>query len=58
MAVIKKTLSLHQLYVIFHVIEICIILRFDSKDNTFKFGQFMTICGHFFANYINVFHKT
>ena len=35
-----------------------LILRFDSKDTTFEFGHFMTISGHFFANYINIFHKT
>ena len=33
------------------------ILRLDSKDNAFNFGRFMTISGHFFANYINIFHK-
>ena len=26
------------------------ILRFDSKDNTFEFGHFMTISGHLSQN--------
>ena len=29
-------------------------LCFNSKDNTFEFGHFMTITGHFFANYIKI----
>ena len=33
------------------------ILLFDSKETTFKFGHFRTISGHFFANYIIIFHK-
>jgi hypothetical protein len=34
------------------------ILQFDIKETTFNFGYFTTISGHFFANYINIFHKT
>ena len=34
------------------------ILHFDIKETTFNFGYFTTISGHFFANYINIFHKT
>ena len=29
-----------------------------KKLTTFAFGQFMTISGHFIANYINIFHKS
>ena len=29
-----------------------------EKETTFAFGQFKTISGHFFANFINIFHKT
>ena len=29
-----------------------------KKETTFAFGQFTTISGHFFGNYINIFHKT
>ena len=28
------------------------------KDKCFKNGHFLTICGHFFGNYIDIFHKT
>ena len=28
-----------------------------KKETTFAFGQFTTISGHFFANYINIFHN-
>ena len=34
-----------------------IILRFDIKETTFKFGHFTTNSGQFFAMYINIFHK-
>ena len=29
-----------------------------KKETTFAFGQFTTISGHFFANYINISHST
>ena len=28
-----------------------------EKETTFAFGYFKTISGHFFANYIFIFHK-
>ena len=28
-----------------------------KKDTTFRNGPFTNICGHFIANYINIFHK-
>ena len=34
------------------------VLHFDLKETTFAFGHFTTIYGHFFANYIDIFHKT
>ena len=33
------------------------ILHFDLKETTFAFGHFKTIYGHFFANFIDIFHK-
>ena len=30
----------------------------DSNVTTFVFGNFTTISGHFFVNYMNIFHKT
>ena len=30
----------------------------NKKMTTFEFGHFKTIFGHFFANYIYIFHKT
>ena len=32
--------------------------RKKIKDKCFKNGHFLTICGHFFGNYIDIFHKT
>ena len=29
-----------------------------EKETTFAVGKFKTISGHFFANYIIIFHKT
>ena len=29
-----------------------------EKDTTFTFGHFTTISGHFFINYIFIFHKS
>ena len=29
-----------------------------EKEKIFTFGHFTTISGHFFANYISIFHKT
>jgi hypothetical protein len=29
-----------------------------KKKTIFEFGHFTTIFGHFFANYIDIFHKT
>jgi hypothetical protein len=28
-----------------------------EKETTFRVGDFTTISGHFFANYIYIFHK-
>ena len=33
-------------------------LCFKTKSITYKFDHFTTISGHFFANYMNIFHKT
>ena len=32
--------------------------RKNTENLSFKNGHFSTISGHFFANYINIFHKT
>ena len=32
-------------------------LCFEMKSTTYKFGQFTSISGHFFANNMNIFHK-
>ena len=32
--------------------------RKKTENLSFKNGHFLTICGHFFGNYIDIFHKT
>ena len=32
--------------------------RKKIKEKCFKNGHFLTICGHFFSNYMDIFHKT
>ena len=32
--------------------------RKKTENLSFKNGHFSTICGHFFGNYIDIFHKT
>ena len=36
-----------------HSIDLCM-----KKETTYRVGPFTTIFGHFYANYINIFHKT
>ena len=38
-------------------IEVCIVCSY-SNVTTFAFGNFMIISGHFFTNYMNIFHET
>jgi hypothetical protein len=38
-----------------------VFFNFGRKKNenlSFKNGHFLTICGHFYGNYIYIFHKT
>ena len=32
--------------------------RKKTENLSFKNGHFLTICGHFYGNYIDIFHKT
>jgi hypothetical protein len=36
----------------------CFKLCFETKSTKLGVGHFTSISGHFFANYINSFHKT
>ena len=48
----------HSAVEIFSTKKLRLKLCFEMKSTTYEFGHFTSISGHFFANYMNIFHKT